>query len=77
MKNTAESDTKRRRTKDELRREYSFDYTKAQPNRFAGRRKSTQVVVLLDADVPRVFRNGEAVSTALRALLTALPKRLG
>jgi len=59
---------------DGLRPEYRFDYTKARPNRFAGRIDSQQLVVLLDADVSEVFSTPESVNTALRALITAMPK---
>jgi len=72
MKNT--SKTKSRPAKpDELRAEYKFDYSKALENRFAGRRGSKSVVVLLDSDVANVFKDAESVNSALRALLTAIP----
>jgi len=58
-----------------LSREYRFDYTKARPNRFAGRRGARPVVVLLDPDVAAVFKNGEAANAALRALLPATGAR--
>ena len=72
MKNTSKSNPKRRE-RAELRPEYRFDYSKALPNRFAGKRRSRSVVVLLDSDVATVFKDAESVNTALRALLTALP----
>ena len=55
--------------------EYKFDYSKAKPNRFAGRLSSERVVVLLDPEVSRVFTTSESVNTVLRALVAALPER--
>jgi hypothetical protein len=70
MKRT--SDAKPKAT--ELRPEYAFDYTKAKPNRFAGKVRSKSVVVLLDPDVSTVFKDGESVNTVLRTLIGAMPK---
>ena len=53
----------------ELLPEYTFDYTKAKPNRFAKQKQIT-----LDADVAKVFQTSEAVNKALHAILSALPK---
>jgi hypothetical protein len=64
---------KNNRKTGELQPEYKFDYSRAQPNRFVGRRSKAQVVVLLDPDVARVFTNPAAVNTALRAILSAVP----
>jgi hypothetical protein len=54
--------------------EYDFDYSKARPNRFAGKISEERLVVLLDPEVSQVFTTPEAVNTVLRALITALPK---
>jgi len=54
--------------------EYDFDYSKARPNRFAGKLSQERLVVLLDPEVSQVFTTPEAVNTVLRALVTALPK---
>ena len=54
--------------------EYSFDYNKAKPNRFAGRISKERVVVLLDPEVSEVFTTPESVNTVLRALITAMPE---
>lgn len=59
---------------DEMLPEYNFDYSKARPNRFAGRLSKDRVVVMLDPDVSEVFTTPESVNTVLRALVTALPK---
>ena len=58
---------------DDLRPEYEFDYEKARPNRFAGRRAGGQVVVVLDPDIAQVFTTPEAVNNVLRALITTMP----
>jgi len=72
MKNTSKAKSKQRE-RGELQPEYKFDYSKALPNRFAGKRGSRSVVVLLDSDVATVFKDAESVNKALRALLTAVP----
>lgn len=58
---------------DDMRAEYHFDYRKARPNRFAARSKDCLIVVL-DPDVSKVFKTPEAVNTALRALISAIPQ---
>jgi hypothetical protein len=57
---------------DELREHYSFDYSKAKPNRFADRFDEEAIVVVLDPDVAAVFTTSEAANQALRGLITAL-----
>ena len=58
----------------ELRSEYHFDYSKGRPNRFARHLKSNSgLVVLIDADVAKIFKTPQAVNHALRALADALP----
>jgi len=58
---------------DDMRTEYRFDYTKARPNRFAGRAKDC-VIVVLDPDVSEVFTTPDSVNRALRALIGAMPR---
>ncbi len=58
---------------EDLRPEYHLDYSQAKPNRFAGR-VADRVVVVLDPDISEVFTTPEAVNTALRALISAMPK---
>jgi hypothetical protein len=59
---------------DDMRREYRFDYSKAKPNRFAGRMKAASpMVVIIDADLAKVFNSPESVNHALRALISAVP----
>ena len=59
---------------DELREEYRFDYTKAKPNRFAGRPDEPRVVVVLDPDVAEVFETPDSVNEVLWALIKTMPK---
>lgn len=58
---------------DDLLPEYTFDYAKVKPNRFAGR-MADRMVVVLDPDVAQVFTTPDSVNTALRALISAMPK---
>ncbi|HNQ94556.1 MAG TPA: hypothetical protein PKK96_14620 [Anaerolineales bacterium] len=57
--------------------EYRFDYKQAKPNRFASRMKDAPLVAVIDPDVAKVFKTTEAVNTALRALISAIPKASG
>ena len=59
-------------SEDDLLPEYNFDYSKARPNRFA-QMAEEPIVVLLDPDVARVFKNSETVNTVLRALIETMP----
>ncbi len=63
------------RAKEEMLPEYRFDYTKARPNRFAGRSRSGGREVILDPDVAKVFTTQESVNSVLRALISTMPKR--
>jgi hypothetical protein len=73
MKKTSRNKSRAKRSND-MRREYDFDYSKAKPNRFAGRIATDQVVVLLDPEVSKVFTDSDSVNQALRSLMTATPK---
>lgn len=69
---------KKIKTKSELKvsemlSEYSFDYSKSKPNRFAITEK--QIVVQIDEDVAKVFSSSEDVNKALRTLISIYPKR--
>jgi len=61
-------------TKMVKRSAYRFDYSKAKPNRFAARMKDAPLVAVIDPDVAKVFTTAEQVNTALRALISAMPK---
>jgi hypothetical protein len=56
----------------ELRAHYEFDYSKAKPNRFAGRLDEEAIAVVLDPDVAAVFTTSEEANQALRVLIDAL-----
>ena len=56
-----------------LRAEYSFDYTRAKPNRFADRMGRDAVAVVLAPDVASVFGSSDQVNTLLRSVISALP----
>jgi hypothetical protein len=73
MKKTTTSKA-RRAVSEDLRPEYRFDYSKAQPNRFADRVDRDRVVVVLDPDIATVFTSGEEVNRVLRALIVNMPK---
>ena len=58
-----------------MAKEYRFDYSKAKPNRFAGRMKDAPLVAVIDPDVAKVFTTAEQVNKALRALISAMPEK--
>ena len=72
MKNTKSVD-RVNVTVDEMQDEYSFDYSNAKPNRFAGKLGQDRLMVCLDADVAAVFKTTESVNHVLRAIITSLP----
>ncbi len=55
--------------KEEISPEYSLDYSKAKPNRFAEKYRQTQRTVVLDSDVAENFPSAESVNEALRFLV--------
>ena len=66
---------KRGNRADDLKAEYHFDYRKAEPNRFAGEAGKNCTVVVLDADISKVFSTSKSVNTALCALIAAMPRK--
>jgi hypothetical protein len=74
MKNTQNSETNQN-LEDDLLPEYNFDYSKARPNRFAAQANETTITVTLESDVAKVFKTSEEVNQALRAILSAIPKK--
>jgi len=62
---------KRKKLKlDEMRQEYTFDYSKAvRGKHFQRLMKEGANVVVLEPDVAKVFRDSAAVNDALRSLL--------
>jgi hypothetical protein len=73
MKKTSTSKSREKHSGD-MPPEYDFDYTKAKPNRFAGRIAKDRLVVSLDPEVSKVFSDSESVNAALRQLIPTLPK---
>ena len=65
----------RRSQREEVRREYRFDYRKSRPNRFASLMREGTVAIVLDPDVASVFRSPKSVNSLLRSVIRALPKR--
>lgn len=59
----------------EMAPEYRFDYKKAKPNRFAVRMKDEPLIVMIEPDIAKVFTSSEDVNKALRALISAMPKK--
>ena len=74
MKNSGKPRSQRRSTPD-MAREYRFDYSKSRPNRFATKFPKDAVVVVLDSDVAKVFRDPKRVNKVLRATIAALKKK--
>jgi hypothetical protein len=58
---------------DDMETEYSFDYSKAKPNRFADKIGGDQLMVFLDPDVAAVFKTSESVNKVLRAIIISIP----
>jgi hypothetical protein len=59
-----------------MKSEYYFDYAKARPNRFAHRwGRQSGLVVLVDAEMAKIFKTPETVNRALHALTEAIPSR--
>ena len=54
---------------DDIRSHYDFDYSKAKPNRFAGKFSDDTIVVILDSDVALAFPTSESVNEALRSVI--------
>lgn len=66
---------KKHKTKsDTIRKEYHFDYSKAQPNRFAEEMSKDVVAVVLAPDVAAVFKSSQDVNTLLRSVIAAMPE---
>ncbi len=61
---------KSKESKDELRPEYDFDYSKAVRGKYRNRLLSEgDNIVVLDPDIAEAFRDSAAVNAALRSLL--------
>jgi len=77
MKKTGASKATTIREPDDMLPEYEFDYSKAHPNRFAGRLTKEDTTVTLDPDVANVFKTSESVNAVLRALIENMPGTKG
>ncbi len=64
-----------RRMADDLRPEYSFDYSKAKKNPYAARLKGRTVAVVLEPDVAAAFPTSKAVNRQLREVAATVPRR--
>lgn len=61
---------KRKKSQDELRPEYNFDYSKADRGKYYKRLlEEGSNVVILDPDVAKAFHDSASVNEALRSLL--------
>jgi hypothetical protein len=60
---------------EDLRPEYSFDYSKAKKNPYASQLKGRKVAVVLEPDVALAFPSSKAVNRQLRAVVAAVPRR--
>lgn len=67
--------TKTRKSGDDLRPEYRFDYRKSKPNRFAAKMAKGGRLVVLEPEVAAVFRDSKDVNKALRAVAASKPRR--
>jgi hypothetical protein len=56
--------------RNDLRKEYDFDYADSKPNRFAAKLRDTTVVIL-QPDVAEVFRSSKDVNDLLRSAISA------
>jgi len=64
-----------REVAEDLRSEYSFDYSKARHNPYAARLKGRTVAVVLEPDVAAAFPTSKAVNQQLRAVVGVVPRR--
>jgi hypothetical protein len=65
---------KRARRKEDLLREYRFDYSKAKPNRFAAEMPEETIAVVLEPDIAAVFKSAKTVNAALRSVISGAAK---
>jgi hypothetical protein len=60
---------------DDMREEYTFDYSRAKPNRFAAQMNRPVVAVVLAPDVASVFDSSAKVNAQLRSVIAARPRK--
>jgi hypothetical protein len=61
--------------KEDLLREYRFDYSK--PKRFAAEMPAETIAVVLEPDIAAVFKSAKAVNAALRSVISRAAKPTG
>ena len=54
---------------DDLDEHYEFDYSKAQPNRFAKQLNEQKEIIILSPELRKYFPNSESVNNALQKYL--------
>lgn len=59
----------------DMREEYTFDYSRAKPNRFASQMNRPVVAVVLEPDVASVFDSSAKVNAQLRSAIVARPRK--
>ena len=66
----------KKKSSEDLRAHYDFDYAKSRPNRFAARPKTYKgSPVLIDDDVAEVFQTPESVNSALRSVMRTMKRK--
>ncbi len=61
---------KHKKSRDELRTEYNFDYSKAVRGKYYRKlMEEGSNVIVLDPDIAKAFHNSDSVNEALRSLL--------
>ena len=63
--------------KEDLLREYRFDYSKAKPNRFSAEMPAETIAVVLEPDIAAVFKSAKTVNAALRSVISGAAKPTG
>jgi hypothetical protein len=63
--------------KEDLLREYRFDYSKAKPNRFAAEMPAETIAVVLEPDIAAIFKSAKTVNAALRSIISGTRKPAG
>lgn len=53
-----------------MREDYTFDYSRAKPNRFAGKMNRPVIAVVLEPDVASVFDSSAKVNAKLRSFMS-------
>ena len=73
MRKTSAAKKRQKTITNTMRKKYRFDYSRAKPNRFAGKFANDSVAVILEPDVAARFKSSKTVNAALRSLFSAMP----